>query len=200
MWYEVPMEEQIQFNRQKFKDVVHIIVHYAASAFGPDALGNTKLHKVLYFSDMLRYLASGAPLTGAEYQRQRFGPTARHLTSCLKELENEQRVRTSRVNYYGYQKAEYQPIAPPDLHSLSETELALIKDMAQFVCARSAVEISEFSHDDVWSSVPMGERIPYYAAFAMFPSELTDDDMEEAAAESLEIAPQIEVERERHFF
>ncbi len=194
------MEEQIQFNRQKFKDVVHYVVHFAANAFGPETLGNTKLHKILYFSDMLRYLGAGAPLTGADYQRQRFGPTARHLTACLKELESEHRILTSRVNYYGYQKAEYRPLTSPHPQALSDEDRSLIEEMATFVCARSAVEISEFSHDDVWSSVPMGERIPYYAAFAMFPSELTDDDMEEAEHESLEIAPQIEVERERRYF
>lgn len=192
------MEEQIQFNRQKFKDVVHYVVHHVTTRYGAASLGNTKLHKVLYFSDMLRYLASGAPLTGADYQRQRFGPTARLLTSCLKELEREGRVRTEHVNYYGYSKAEYHALRSPDISGLSEPDRLLVEEMAEFVCARSAVEISEFSHDDVWSSVPMGERIPYYAAFAMFPSELTDEDMEEAGAESLELAPQIEAERERH--
>lgn len=193
------MREQIQFNRQKFKEVVHYAVHYSAHEFGADTLGNTKLHKILYFSDMLRYLASGTPLTGADYQRQRFGPTARHLTACLKELEGERRVQTTRVNYYGYQKAEYQSLAQPQPQALSDEDRSLIEEMATFVCTRSAVEISEFSHDDVWASVPMGERIPYYAAFAMFPSELTDDDMEEAERESLDIAPQIEAERERRY-
>lgn len=194
------MEEQIQFNRQKFKDVVHYVVDYVSTKYSSEALGNTKLHKVLYFSDMLHYLATGIPLTGADYQRQRFGPTARLLTSCLKELEREGRIGTGRVDYYGFSKAEYHALRAPDLSALPQRDRSLIEEMADFVCARSAVEISEFSHDDVWSSVPMGERIPYYAAFAMFPSELTDEDMEEAAAESLELAPQIEAERERHHF
>jgi len=194
------MEERIQFNRQKFKDVVHYVVHYVASRHGPEALGNTKLHKVLYFADMLRYLASGTPLTGADYQRQRFGPTARLLGVCLRELEREGRVRTERVDYYGYAKSEYRALSLPDMSTLPDRDRTLIEEMAEFVCARSAVEISEFSHDDVWSSVPMGERIPYYAAFAMFPAELTDEDMEEAERDSLELAPQIEAERERRFF
>lgn len=148
---------------------------------------------------MLRYLATGGPLTGADYQRQRFGPTARLLTACLKELEREGRVRTERVDYFGYSKAEYHSLRAPDLATLPLHDRSLIEEMTRFVCTRSAVEISEFSHDDVWSSVPMGERIPYYAAFAMFPAELTDEDMEEVAAENLELAPQIEAERERRF-
>jgi hypothetical protein len=193
------MEERIQFDRQKFKDVVHYVVSYVSLKYGAEALGNTKLHKVLYFADMLRYLASGSPLTGAEYQRQRFGPTARLLGVCLKELEREGRVRTERVDYYGYAKSEYRAQSAPDIGALPDRDRSLIEEMADFVCARSAVEISEFSHDDVWSSVPMGERIPYYAAFAMFPAELTEEDIQEAERESLELAPQIEAERERHY-
>ena len=101
------MEEGIQFDREKFKDVVHYVVDYVRANLGTEALGNTKLHKVLYYSDILRYLDTGQPLTGVEYQRQKFGPTARYLTWALKELEAEGRVSVTKRNYYGYQKSEY---------------------------------------------------------------------------------------------
>jgi hypothetical protein len=38
----------------------------------------------------------------------------------------------------------------------------------------------------------MGERIPYYAAFAMFPTEVTDADLEDATQEAARLAPEIE--------
>jgi hypothetical protein len=34
----------------------------------------------------------------------------------------------------------------------------------------------------------MGERIPYYAAFAMLPAEITDDDLAEAIEEAVRLA------------
>ncbi|MFZ1106360.1 MAG: Panacea domain-containing protein [Hyphomicrobiaceae bacterium] len=178
------MQEHFQFDRQRFKDVVHYIVHYVGNHLDPEKLGNTKLHKVLYFADMLHYLSTGRPLTGADYQRQRFGPTARHLTWALKSLEAEGRVSTTTKNYYGYAKSEYHATKRPSIDCLSPDQAKLIEHMVGFVCAHTAAEISEFSHNDVWSSVAMGERIPYYAAFAMFPAEVTDEDLAEAAEEA----------------
>ena len=63
------MHEQFQFDRERFKDVVHFAVHYAGNRVGPEALGRTKLHRILYFADTLHYLDTGAPLTGADSLR-----------------------------------------------------------------------------------------------------------------------------------
>lgn len=190
------MPEDIQFDREKFKDVIHYIVDYVAAHHGTEALGNTKLHKALYYSDMLRYLDTGSPLTGAEYQRQKFGPTARHLTWALNELESERRVLVTKRNYYGYRKSEYQSLQKPSLARLSEDEITLIGDMIAFVCAKTAAEISDFSHDEAWSSVRMGELIPYYAALLMIPTQgVSDEDVERAADEAVRIEPLIEAEQ-----
>ncbi len=189
------MQEHFQFDRERFKDVVHFAVHTACAHYGSDALGNTKLHKILYYVDILKFLDTGIPLTGEDYLRQRFGPTARHLTTALRDLEGESRVSLSTRNYYGYQKSDYCALAEPQLGRLSAEDVQLIEHIVGFVCAHTAVEISEFSHDAVWESVPMGQRIPYYAAFAMFPGELTEEDIEEAADEAVRIAPLIEAEQ-----
>lgn len=191
------MEEGIQFDREKFKDVVHYVVDYVCANLGTEVLGNTKLHKILYYADILRYLEAGQPLAGAEYQRQKFGPTARHLTRALRELEVEGRVSVSKRNYYGYQKSEYKSLSEPSRNRLSADDTALVEHVIAFVCTKTAVEISDFSHDEVWASVPMGETIPYYAALSMFPTEITDEDVEAAADEAVRIAPMIEAEQRR---
>jgi hypothetical protein len=182
------MQEHFQFDRERFKDVVHYLVHHAGSKLDPGALGRTKLHKVLFLADMLHYLDTGGPLTGAEYRRQRFGPAARHLTWALKALEAEGRIVVSTHNYYGYDKSEYRALAPPRLDRLTSAQTQLIEHLVGFVCAHTAAEIGEFCHEDVWSSVSMGERIPYYAALAIFPAELTEDDLAEAAEEAVRLA------------
>lgn len=193
------MQEEDRFDREKFKDAVHFIVQQAGCTRGRDSLGNTKLHKILYYSDILRYLDTGQPLTGEDYLRQRFGPTARHLAWAIRELVGEGRVSVSEVNYFGYAKGEYEAAAEFRSNRLASDEIALITHVIEFVCQHTAHEISEFSHDEVWSSVAMGERIPYYAAFAMLPAELTEEDIEEAASEAVLLAPRIEAEkRDRH--
>lgn len=189
------MDEEFQFEREKFKDSVHFVIQHVCAHGGRDRLGNTKLHKILYYADVLRFLDTGRPLTGEDYLRQRFGPTARHLTWALKELESENRIALSTSNYFGYAKSEYEPLTAFHSNRLASDEIELITHVSEFVCEHTAHEISEFSHDEVWSSVGMGERIPYYAAFAMLPSELTEEDIADAASEADRIGPQIKAER-----
>jgi uncharacterized phage-associated protein len=193
------MQEEFGFDREKFKDAVHFIVHHVGGNGGRDSLGTTKLHKILYYADILRFLDTGQPLTGEDYLRQRFGPTARNLAWAVRELTGEGRIAVSTVNYFGYAKSEYESSAAFRSNRLASDEIALITHVIGFVCQHTAHEISEFSHDEVWSSVAMGERIPYYAAFAMLPAELTEEDIEDAASEAIELAPRIEAEkRDRH--
>jgi uncharacterized phage-associated protein len=186
------MDEHFQLDRDRFKEVVHYAVHYAGKRYSLDALGNTKLHKILYFTDMLHYLDTGQPLTGADYQRQKFGPTARHLSWGVKALQDEGRLSVSERRYHGYPKRDYRSLEEPTNSRISQAHRELIEEIVDFVCAKTAVEISDFSHDDVWSSVPMGERIPYYAAFAMFPTEVSDADIEDATQEAARLASEIE--------
>ena len=138
-------------------------------------LGNVKLHKALYYADFLTYLATMKPLTGADYQRQKFGPTARHLSAALLELQDEGRVSVHARDYFGYPKKVYQSRLLPQTNRLTDAERATIIEVLAFVCGLTASEISDFSHDEVWSSVRMGERIPYYASFALIPVEISDD-------------------------
>jgi len=186
------MDEQFQFDREKFKDLIHLIVDYTVATHGADALGNTKLHKAAYYSDMLHYLDTGHPLTGADYQRQKFGPTARHLSWAVSQLAAERRVTVETVNYYGYPKKDYRSLCPSKPSRLSEDQIRLVRHVCDFICAHSAAEISEFSHDEAWASVSMGERIPYFAAFAMLPAEVTDEDLKDAQREATRLAPEFE--------
>jgi uncharacterized phage-associated protein len=93
-------DSETAFDRVKFKAVVHYICH----ACPPEDLGNVKLHKILYFADMLSFSDTGKPLTGVEYLKQAFGPTARHLTAALKELEASGALRVDTRNVYGFTK------------------------------------------------------------------------------------------------
>ncbi len=189
------LQENFRFDLQKFKDVVHYAIEYASQNIGTEAMGNTKLHKCLYYADILTFLDTMRPLTGADYHRQKFGPTARQLALALRQLAEEAQVRVDSVNYFGYSKKEYVLIAASNAERLSNRERDLIAHVIRFVCEKSAVEIGEFSHDEVWASVPVGARIPYFSAFAMFPAVYSEDDLKDAQQEILEVAPLIEAQR-----
>lgn len=178
------MDDGIQFDRNKFLDVIH----YVAAQCGTAELGRVKLHKILYYSDMLHFLARRQPLTGEEYLKQKFGPTARHLQAALAELQQLGRVKVAERSYFGCPKQDFIALTRPEPGSLSPDEAALVDAVMDFVCARTAQEISELSHEDAWRLAEMGETIPYFMAYSMVPVEITDDDREWAQREARKVA------------
>lgn len=184
-------EDYITFDRPKFKDVVL----YVCNSCQPSELGNVKLHKVLYFSDMLMFMNTGRPLTGVDYIKQQFGPTARHLTSVLKELEAAGNLRIDTRSYFGFQKKDYIALAKPAAGALGNDEIAILKDVIDFVCEKSAKEISELSHDLAWQLADMGERIPYAAVLGLQPPEIAQEDIDAALEEARKVRPIVDRER-----
>ncbi len=184
-------DREFALNRQKLKDVVH----YICSRCSESELGNVKLHKILYFADMLHFLSMGKPLTGVEYQKQKFGPVARHLSWAAKELSKEGRLQISKRDYFGYEKTDYKSLTT---HSadLSNHEIHLLNDVIEYVCAKSAKEISELSHLDPWDAAEMGEIIPYCSAFGLLPKEIKPADIDRSIDLARRIRP--EIEREFH--
>lgn len=167
--------ERFQFHRQKFKN----LVHYICMSCKPVELGSVKLNKVLYFSDMLNYVRTSQPMTGARYVCQNFGPTAHPLLSILEELANEGSVEVTTVNYFGFLKREYRSLRDPDEDLLSDDEKELVNEMIEFVCRQNtAVSISDFSHGAAWKMAQPGESLPYFTVFSFVPVEITDADVE----------------------
>jgi hypothetical protein len=163
----------VQFDYMKFRDVVHVI----AERCPQDRLGRVKLHKTLYFSDMFSYVATGKPLTGAEYRKQPRGPMASSLARALKELVANGALVLRRENYFGFEKDVFDVAEPAPRNRLTDAEVALLDEVIKFTCLdNNARAISEFSHTRAWESATVGEVMPYRQAFLMFSSSDDDDD------------------------
>jgi len=165
-------EQDIVFDYPKFRAAVHFVCHECT----PEELGRVKLHKILYFADFLHYLGTGEPLTGEDYIKQQFGPTARHLNRALRDLQAEGLLEIRLHPFYGYEKQEFISLKPPVSNRLADQDRALLKEVTGFVCRHTASEISELSHSEPWRSANMGERIPYFSAGGILPYEIGDED------------------------
>jgi hypothetical protein len=139
---------------------------------------------------MLHYAARGQPLTGVEYQKQPFGPAARHLTWALQTLEDQGLLTVSRRDYFGFPKDDFLSKREPGPQSLTGDERELLGEVVDFVRLRSARQISEFSHNEAWSAVSMGERIPYYTAYSLWPVALDDSDLAWGESEARKVVAQ----------
>jgi uncharacterized phage-associated protein len=178
-----------KLDREKLKAVIHFI----CARCPVETLGNVKLHKILYFSDMLHFSHTGRALTGVEYTKQPFGPVARHLSWAVSVLEKEGVLRINSRSYFGFTKKDYVSLRSPSPSALSNEEAHLISEVIDFVSAKSAREISELSHNVAWETAELGEVIPYVSVFGFQPDEITEADLRyaEREAKRLEAEPHV---------
>lgn len=176
---------QIVYSRAKLRAAILHVIRQTA----PDRLGAVKLHKVLYYADMLSYLDTGQPVTGAEYRKRPFGPTCDAVLPVLDELQASGTIEVQKVDYHGYLRKQFQLTGSPDTNYLSEDEKSTLDEMVDFVCNNnSARTISDFSHDMVWEMVEFGDVIPYYNSILMIPTDASSDAAEWAETEAAQVA------------
>lgn len=169
----------VQYDKAKFRE----LVHYVCDQVDPDTLGAVKLHKVLYFADMWHFLKTGRPISGEVYRKQHFGPVASHLPRTIAELERDGAIERRHVPWPGGTRIEYHTKRPSEAERLSKSEMAFVDEVIDFVIRKTASEISEFSHHQVWQAAEMGEELPYSTAFHMTPAEVTENDLDWAVEE-----------------
>lgn len=172
-----------EFDREKFKAVVHYLCRHAGDDFG-----RIKLHKALYFADMLNFVDKNEPLTGVGYVKQQFGPTARHLKWALDELVRNGSLRVAQDDYFGLPKYVFQSLREPTSNRLSGNDRALLDEVLKFIGSQSATAISELSHNEAWHAFAIGDEIPYETAYWLIPVEITDEDVEWAKAQPIALA------------
>lgn len=163
---------QFQFDAAKFKE----LVLYICAKCDPSKLGAVKLHKVLYYADMLRYVETGQPITGAVYRKRPLGPTADALLRAISDLQRDGALDVNSVSFFGFQKKEFRAKRKPDLEKFSASEVSFVDEVIAFVCEENtAKEISELSHSLAWEAVGFGEVMPYYSAFLMFKEQVPEE-------------------------
>jgi hypothetical protein len=159
---------QAQFDREKMRAVILRVCH----ACDPADLGAVKLHKVLYYLDMLNYAHQRRAITGATYRKRPNGPASDQLLFILRDMERAGDIRISEVDYHGYLKREFIPLVEEPSGVLNQAELSLLDDIVDFVCRHNtARSISEFSHSLPWEMADMGGEIPYRSAMLLFPMQ-----------------------------
>jgi hypothetical protein len=179
-------DEHVQFDRAKLLDVVH----YICATVPPAKLGRVRLHRILYLADMLHFVATRRPLTGVEYQKQPFGPFARHLSWALGALREKGAIEINRRDYFGFPKLDFIVQKPFNSSRLSPDQLRLLDDVIDLVCEGRAREMSELRPDAAWEALAIGERIPYLSSFQLYPVPVTDEDVAWAEEEARKILAQ----------
>ena len=166
----------MQFDRTKLRAA---ILH-TCDAVPPERLGAVKLHKVLYFLDMIHYAQTKRSVTGATYKKRPYGPTCLQLLPMLRDMQREGAIHIRDVDFHGLMKKEYVALEQEQAGVLNQAELDLLDEVSQFVCdENSARSISEYSHKLPWEMAEFGEVIPYDSSLLLFPVDTSPEAFDE---------------------
>jgi len=151
-----------QRNIEKFKEVLLYVLGKVGSK--PN-VGQTVLYKMLYFIDFNYYEKFEEQLIGATYIKNHYGPTPKEFDKIVKEMEGNDLIKISD-DYFKYPQTKYIPLRDPDLSKLKAQELQVINDVLNKLSDMNAIQISEYSHNDVpWLTTEDGEVIDYESVF-----------------------------------
>jgi hypothetical protein len=175
----------MQFDRQKFKSLMHYVIAKAGDA---DDFGAVKLYKILWFSDARAYMLSGTPITGETYIREKYGPLPVHAIGVINELAEKGAIRVWNDAYYNRQIRRFRSLRAPDRPTLSDDQKAIVEYwLKHIVEEHTAQTISEESHELAWEIAKIGEPLPYHAIFASRIRDPEGKELEWATARAKEL-------------
>ena len=150
-------------NLEKFKQV---LLYVLGEVGGKPNVGETVLHKLLYFIDFDYYEKFEENLMGATYIKNHHGPTSVELGAVLKEMQNQQEIEAVKSRYFKFPQKKYLSLKRPDLDILSGREIAHIDDVLARLSDKNAKTLEAYSHGDIpWKSAQDGMTISYESVF-----------------------------------
>lgn len=150
-------------NLDRFKQVLLYVLNKVG---GKPNVGETVLHKLLYFIDFDYYEKFEENLMGATYIKNHHGPTSVELGAILKDMQRSGDVEAVRSQYFTYPQKKYLPLKRPNLETLSARHLEHLDGVLARLSDKNAKEIERYSHEDLpWKSAKDGEPLSYESVF-----------------------------------
>jgi hypothetical protein len=167
---------EFTFNPGRFND---LLLYVSEQLADDPTFGETKLNKILFYSDFEAFRLLGEPITGAEYQKNKHGPTARLYT-----IQRDELLRTRQITVERRLVVDHvQDVIEPDqvranIADFSEDELSIIDRVISVFRKFTNTEASDKAHEwsAGWKAMSMGQTIPYASAI-IDPSPLTESQL-----------------------
>jgi hypothetical protein len=151
------------FKRDKFKELV---LYLSERSEADPNFGETKLNKLLFYIDQVAYRELGEPVTGAKYQKLRWGPAATAMLPIQQEMESDGDLKIRPGLRGAYMQKKPIALRQPNLRAFTGEEIALIDQMVSALWGLGAVDVSDLSHNHIgWQLAQEREEIPYESAF-----------------------------------
>lgn len=171
------MPDRTPFDGEKLAELILYVVNAVED---PSKLGAVKLHKVLYFSDLIYFIQTGGSITGASYIRMPQGPWCESGEAKIYGLKGASRLVERKVPYFGYTQRRFFALDDARVDGrFKATEISLIDSVVGAVCFdHSAASISAATHTDLWKYFDDREPLPLDRAIPAKFLEPDDDTVE----------------------
>jgi hypothetical protein len=125
----------------------------------------TKLYKILFYSDFEAYGRHGIPITGTLYKKFPFGPAPASFARLQDEMLRDRLIRVVKRKVFDRERQCILPLQDPDQRLFSDPQFSIIDNWVRFFWNKPAKEVSRYSHGKAWKLANLGDPIPYDAVF-----------------------------------
>ena len=148
-------------------DVFRQVVLYVLEKAGElPNIGETALHKILYFIDFDYFEKFEENLMGETYIKNRYGPTSKNLIKLLNQMESAGIVKRSTSNFHGHVQSKCNVLQRPVSTDLIEPYIDHIDGVLTKHARKTGSELTEYSHGDIpWICASDGQHISYESVF-----------------------------------
>ena len=157
---------QIRVTEKNLDTFKQVLLYVLNKVGGKPNVGETVLHKLLYFIDFDYYEKFEENLMGATYIKNHHGPTSVELGSILRDMQESGDIEAVRSQYFRYGQKKYLPLKRPNLDALSARDVEHIDGVLARLSDKNAKEIELYSHEDIpWKSAQDGKPLSYESVF-----------------------------------
>ena len=148
-------------------DVFCQVVLYVLEQVGElPNIGETALHKILYFIDFDYFEKFEESLMGETYIKNYYGPTSKNLARVLYQMETAGKVKRSTSDFHGHDQKKCSVMQKPVSTDLIDPYIDHIDGVLAKHAGKTGKELTDYSHGDIpWVCTNEGQHISYESVF-----------------------------------
>lgn len=131
-------------NREKLIEMMLLI---AQSHQDDRAFGKTRLCKELFWADALHYAMTGSSISGVTYTKMPNGPAPKDALRAYDDLVNQGEAEERVVGTPKGSRKQLVALREPRREIFSESEIAQIEWVTQWLRDATAADVSQHSHE-----------------------------------------------------
>lgn len=162
------------------RKLAELMLHVAQKSADDPRFGAIKLNKILFYADFWSYASRGVSITGAEYQRLRFGPAPRRLLPARDRLTKDGAASIQEFKVLEHTWQRLVALRDPNYSILDAADIAIVDQVIEKLWERDGADLGAATHRiDGWKLAEQGDTVPYFSVFLpASPLPLTQEEIE----------------------